>query len=59
MVLRPTLSHRRPPIRAPTPAEMALELNAPISPVNVLVRWKMVVHRASAADPATIDPASM
>jgi hypothetical protein len=41
------------------PAEMALELTAPISPTYDELRWNMVVHRVSPAAPATIDPASM
>ena len=41
------------------PAEIALELTAPISPTNDELRWNMVVHRARPAAPATMDPASM
>jgi hypothetical protein len=44
---------------APTPAEIALELNAPISPTVDEVRWNMLVHRVRPAAPATMDPASM
>ena len=41
------------------PAEMALELNAPMRPRKLLVRWNCLAQMASATDPATIDPASM
>jgi hypothetical protein len=53
------LSQSLPPISAPTPAEMAFELTAPISPTNDELRPNMLVHRVRPAAPATIDPASM
>ena len=59
MRLRPYWSQSHPPIRAPIPAEIAFELNAPMSPTKLDERPKSSVHRARPAAPATIEPASM
>jgi hypothetical protein len=44
---------------APTPAEIAFELNAPMRPTKFELRWNRSVQRARPAAPATIEPASM
>ena len=44
---------------APTPAEIALALKAAISPTKPSLRENCSCHSASAAEPATIEPASM
>jgi hypothetical protein len=46
-------------MRAPTPDEIALALKAPITPREVGVRWNAATQRASAAEPATMEPPSM
>ena len=59
MRLRPSLSHSQPPISAPTPAEIAFELNAPITPTKLELSPNCFDHSVRPAAPATIDPASM
>ncbi len=59
MRLRPNWSHSHPPTSAPTPAEIAFELNAPMRPTKFELRPKISVHSVRPAAPATIDPASM
>jgi hypothetical protein len=56
--LRPYWSHSQP-ISAPTPAEIAFELNAPMSPTKLELSPNSFVHSVSPAAPATIEPASM
>jgi hypothetical protein len=38
---------------------MAFELNAPMMPTKLELRWNSFVHSARPAAPATIEPASM
>jgi hypothetical protein len=59
MRLRPKRSHSQPPTSAPTPAEMAFELNAPIRPTKSELSPKSSVQSVRPAAPATIEPASM
>ena len=59
MRLRPYWSQSQPPTSAPTPAEMAFELKAPMMPTKLELRPNSSVHSARPAAPATIDPASM
>jgi len=47
----------RAPLREP--AEMALELNAPISPMKLELSPNSFVHSVRPAAPATMEPASM
>ena len=49
----------RPPMRAPSPAEIALELNAPSSDTKLEPKPNWVVQMGSATAPATIEPESM
>lgn len=41
------------------PADMASELNAPINPTAVELRWNSATQSVRLDAPATIDPASM
>ncbi len=49
----------RPPINAPMPAEIALELIAPSSDTKLSPNPNCLAHRGNDTAPATIDPASM
>ena len=59
MRLRPYWSQSQPPTSAPTPAEIAFELNAPMSPTKLELSPNSFVHSVRPAAPATIEPASM
>lgn len=41
------------------PAEMALELNAPINPTAVELRWNSATQSVRPEAPATMEPASI